>query len=353
MLRFVAIWLALLVGVVAPLVAAVWTIRSSRSEFVPEAQEHWAPVTETLGGLETNVAVLIDWRKIATAPAPAWSGLVEEVFIQPDDTVTTGTPIARIGGITRIASSVATPIGRPLQRGDSGADVQSLNETLAALGFESGVGDTFNAATARGVKALASELGAGNVTSFDPAWLVFLADGEGIVATTSLKLGRPAPAPGDNVIMLTSVALRAKVVGANDAPSDSEEAPVDFDAVRSSIEVPAGSHLRVGGAEFRTEADGMIGDADLTVLTEKLDLGQSLLPAVMSRDLGDRVFQIPTAAVFSGPTGKTCVHTRQGNSHVTPVEVVDSYVGATFVLGDNLGTEVEVNPPNGLRRRCQ
>lgn len=365
LMRTTGIWFLVLAGIIAPTVAAVAVVRSARGDVTAVAQELWTPAVPVEGGLETTVSVLVERQVPPAAPAPAWNGIVEEVHVAPGSQLQTGTPVALVGGITRIATSVGTPIGRVLRQGDVGRDVQSLNETLVALGYLANDDNRYTVATRNGVRRLAEDLGAGSINEFDPAWFVFLPGGDATVASTELLIGRPAPAAGTDVIAFRPVPTRARVVATTDVPSGTagEDNPVDLDDVDSTLDIPDDATVEIGGATVSVDAVGMISPEQFEVISTQLATDKNVLMGQMIRELPIALVQVPTAAVFTGPTGKTCVAARRNLDTNDPigrrdvkvrlVEVIDSYIGTAFVTGVELGAEVQLSPSNELRKQCQ
>lgn len=356
-------WLVLVVAVTAPVVAAWAVVRSARSQLLPELPPAWVRAEPAAGGIEVPAALVLDIGRPQPAPAPAWSGLVEEVLIGPGDRITTGTPIARVGGALRIASGVGTPIGRTLRRGDAGPDVASLHQTLTALGQPASPGNVFGTRTEAGVRRLSRQLTGAEATVFDPGWLIFLPTGDGVVADISLGLGQPAPSSGAAVVTLAPTVRGGRLVAPADIPlglgepePGSKQSPAAFslDSLPTSLTVPEGSSFVARDMEMRFIDGGRLDPASFAVAASLVH-GGVVIDGILRRPVPPRTAQVPTASVFVGPTGRTCAHLRVGSGapKTVTVDVLDGYLGTTLASGIPPRAEVQLSPAVDVRRQCR
>lgn len=359
-LRGALAWLGLVLGVVAPIVAAVSVIDSSRSVGAPEVPAVWVAAEEAEGGIEMAAALSLEWGDIAPAPSPSWEGLVEEVLVAPGTKVDTGTPVAWIGGILRLATADGRPIGRQLRLGDSGRDVESLHASLTALGYRPSSGSVFGPQTESAVRRLAVRLTGTESAVFDPAWFVFLPGGVGEASSVALAVGHPAPAAGAPVIEFRPTLHAAWAVadgGAVTGPAASEPE----DAAPEGAPAPAAASPRLHvepGAVFVVRDDEIPLEEGGDVAAGALPLVAALagpspgdtLAGLVRQAAPTGAVRVPTAAVFSGARAATCVRTRR---RTLPVAVVDTYLGSTLVTGLSPSDEVQIAPPSDARRRCR
>jgi len=357
-------WLVLLVAIVAPLVAAGAIVVSARTDIVAELPPTWVKTEDAEGGIEVPAALVLDFSEQQPAPAPAWTGVVEEVLVVPGDHVATGTPVARLGGALRLASSVGTPIGRVLQRGDAGRDVASLNQTLGALGLPASPGEVFGARTELGVRRLSRQLTGVETSAFDPGWVVFLPDGGGVVGQVNLRVGQPAPASGSPVFGLEPELKGARAVSPDDIPEgpvgsagaagiSTGREEVSVESVESTLVVPAGAAFVVDGEEMPLLEGGRLAP-EFFRAASTVARGGTVISGVVRRPIPPGTARIPTGAVFSSSTGTTCARIRDGRRVDTVrVELVDSYLGSTLAAGLPPNVEVEVSPPVEVRRKCR
>ncbi|MFC4243880.1 hypothetical protein ACFOYW_10875 [Gryllotalpicola reticulitermitis] len=153
----------LVVAIVLPvaiLAALIWVIPPPPSGFEAAARPVGTPVqTATDSGLVGAVGV-VTWRNGPTLFAPEWSGLVTEVRTHSGATVTTGSPVAVVDGVVRVAVATTTAFYRALSVGDNGADVTMLRQALDALGIGSyGQRSVFDSRLETGVGRLCRQLG--------------------------------------------------------------------------------------------------------------------------------------------------------------------------------------------------
>lgn len=336
-LRGAVVWLGVAIWVLAPLGGLVLLDgldgRASFAAPVPVSapvEAHDQPVART-------VDLGLRWVDGVTAPAPDWSGTVQEVHTGPGEQVASGSPVATIDGVTRLAWASTGAFARPLGAGDRGPDAEWLNGLLAELGHPHATGDRVTARTVRGVGGLARDLGIrGEVTVFDPTWLVYLPVSPMVVAEVGLTAGHPAPPAGEPVLTATADLERAVLAERGTyAGSSLDTTGMDLSA---SLRALPGEQLLVAGTPFPLDADGgAVAPEALSELAGKLAADSTGVTAQLVRDPGDEEYVVPSAALVTGASGETCVTVAApvaNTGRTVPVHVVASTDGRTVITGD-------------------
>lgn len=292
-----ALWIALPLG-------GFWALSTGSAEApIARPAEAWVSPEPAGEHIEAAVAVMVDRAPAAAMRAPAWSGLVQRVLVSPGDAVDSGTPIAMIDGITRVAMIAEAPLYRPLTVGDRGPDVADYHAFLARIGVSSPAGTLFTARSARATGELARRLGAPappEGVDADPAWLVF-APAPFSIATVELEAASPAPPAGEEI---ARGARRLGAAGVTDAsvlsslPSP-ERYRWDLDAEpRLRTSPHGGEALLLGDAVVAF--DPHTGRVDASALPALAAIMGEDLPGVPARvrtPLPAGVWSLPAAAL--------------------------------------------------------
>lgn len=360
--------LVVLAWLAVPATGLVWIVSQARSDLDQPPKALWVPASAASADLTKPAVIVPDWAAPVPLLAPAWDGLVEQSLVTPGDSVTTATPIAVVGGVTRLAVQTPAPFGRSLSSGSKGSDVAALNAVLRQLGQPSTDGDTFGTDTRTGVRQLAAKLGAGEVTTFDPSWFIYLPVGSATVGSVDLTVAAPAPSAGTPVLAFTPVLVSAvvvppeAVVEPDSAGSDTATptGPVRLDDGRLFTDLAPDNTLIVGGVVAGSVGqDGAISGDTLAAVAGQLPPGTRLLAATLSTPLPAGAVTVPAATVVTGADGTTCVLVRDGSGQrAVPVVVSDSYVDVATVSGEPVdavrpGTEVWVAPTAEARAACR
>jgi hypothetical protein len=323
--------LAGLLWVVVPVVAAVLLLLQADEITRASTDEStWVPVGPAVTTVDTQVTLALTWAGQSPLVAPAWSGLVERVDAVPGSVLGSGDVVARVGGVDRLLVSSTVPFGRPLQLDDVGPDVEALNEVLGTLGYPSGRGDVFRAATQTGVHDLGERLGLDTVI-FDPGWFVYSPSPTVTVATVDLVLAAPAPPPGTPIATPRPVLLQAASTGG-----------------------PPGAGIVVLGDQ-EVASIGADGTIDLTALAAVVDPSAASVDVVVRQALPGGARQVPADSVVTATDGGTCVLGRSGpGGEIEPqsVTVVGSRLGVTTVTGLGEIVDVLVDPGAEQRSTC-
>jgi len=194
----------------------------------------------------------------------------------------------------------STPLWRPLAVGTTGADVQQLNENLAALGYDVTQDGVFGRRTLAAVRQWQRDRGlpvTGRITADQIAFV----DGDVRVAAVTGQLGQPAE--GETEVLQTTSTKR--VVTATVPQRDAEQV-----AVGTAVQVVVnGAGAPMSGEvvdAVPTESDD--GGQDVAV-TVAFDAGDRELPAAASAQVVARsesvrdVLSVPVAALVAASSG--------------------------------------------------
>lgn len=370
-LRQLVGWLVVLALVAAPAYGAWWVVERARSSVEVVPPPVWVAATSVGESTTEATVVVATWERQPDVVAPAWTGLVQQVLLGPGDLLSNGSPVALVDGIVRIAVQTEVPISRVLERGARGPDVSALNGLLAARGLPASPEDTFGSSTAAGVEELAEQLGAGDTEVFDPGWVLYLPLPNAVVASVALAVAQPVPDLGASVVAVEPLLLSARAVPAEAAPEPDSGTdplvsapaggrpvePIPLDPALFYQDLPAGTVVEAGEVELGAMGeDGALSPEALGVLAEVIEPGASRLPALLREPSPAGAVTVPSAAVVTDPTGATCVLRRDGPGSApvsAAVDVLDSFLGVSTVVGIEPGVEVLVNPPARSRQSCR
>lgn len=261
-LRVLAIALFLAVPP-ATLILAGSTIHDSPQEIESSVEAVLTRVTMVQAVDQQPVRVVLTYESPAVIRAPGWTGLVQKVLVAPGQTVVSGTPIAVIDDVQRIAMRTPLPFSRSLRSGDKGQDVADLQAALTSLGYYAGLIDgVYGADTGLAVKALQGwGLGVrAPSTTFDPTHVIWLPVDSFVVDEVAFDVATPAPAPGTEI--LSAVRQLWVAALANDAgvPMPQLAEPYVLSIGRESFGIVDGPRLSDDVGERVDEAarDGVI-----------------------------------------------------------------------------------------------
>lgn len=361
MLKRLALICAFSITILTPIAGALYLVDAAAKEIEEPKPEVWVPATAADSDPSEKGGIAMIWDAAPSVPAPDWgSRVVQKIELKVGDEVRTGTEIAVIDRITRIGVHTDIPLDRSLKRGDSGPDVQALNETLAELEFTSDSGENFTYATELGVRELAKSLGAGNEATFDPGWFVYLPSKTGEADDVHLEVGQPAVAVGEDVVTYRAQPQKAVVYGEDQYDDlmrslENDEDDESFQELpETSIE--AGLAISIEGEEFTSpEQEDNFSDEDLKELGALMSPGTPGTSAHITRQVPEDAQQIPAAATYSDSAGNTCTLARSddGQSISQAIEIVDSSFGVSIVTGLGAEDSVLVNPPVEERSSCR
>lgn len=322
------------------------------------------PTVRTLSG-QASANLQITFAPSPVVVSSGATGLVTGVSAKAGSMLTLGKPVYTVDGVTRRLFVSNSPLFRSLKRGDSGADVRSVELFLNAQGYRKGTADThFDEATqkaARSYRVAVGEREASGVFSPD---LVVWSPRAIKVAAVKVRIGDVAPALGQPLISGASSVRTGKLVagaGAGSALSgprvmehkgkaigivpnpDSVSPPLAQAVVDASIAAGAlhdAGSVKVAdqgnGDPARDGSSGSDGPNQLTV-------------AVTVRFPSPKVsLSVPTSAVMVDERGtQTCVWVGQTAAHVyeaLTVQVSGGELGTTDIEGNVKGRRVLANP---------
>jgi len=298
--------------------------------------------------------VEVHWRTEDVLVAPAWSGLVTAVPLEPGQTVHEFDTVAVVDGISRLAVRSEHPFHRALSAGDAGDDVRQLADALSRLAIVHGDStDRVDGAFVQGIETLAKMIGAPVAAQFDPAWFLWM-HSDRPVAAVDMQVAHLAPAQGTVIAESRPFVERATLT--------TEDVDLGGDVV---IGVPGGD------IEARVDTDGalsMLTDGAVAqLLAGQADQGASgtlSLKATVS-EVSSRVgLELPTSATLVAKDGSVCVWVDEsagGRSDRRRVEKFSDHfesLGHVFVF-DGITTATEpatfvANPTNlGLGDECR
>ena len=358
----VGLGIGAILWVILPLGLLVLLTVSSLSANISGPQgPSWVPVRSSDPATSEPVDIALQWQPPAKVFAPAWNGLVQSVQSNPGQVLSDGTPVVTIDGVVRKAAITPAPLYRSIIVGMRGADVEWLNEFLGRLGYAHGSAQVANGATAQGAKQYATAVGAQFQGIFDVSWLIFVPSAAFTVQTVALTAGMPAPATG-SVIMESSPTLsRATVVtlGSLDALVSQQQSattsptPLSDSTVNANRkEVPGGNQLEVSGETVPVDISSVALAAAMPKIQSLVAPLAPLLQANLVRAPKPGDYLIPSAAVFSGVSGKACVAEKtSGRIRTVNVTIVADSAEGVVVTGP-LDLRGSVRVPGGSQTQC-
>lgn len=257
------------------------------------------------------------WDEPDALLAPAWDGVVTAVHVSPGVVVQNGDPVLAIDGVTRVAVDATQPFWRAIQRGDRGEDVAEAQRFLASQGLYTGAIDgRYRRATAKATAAWQAGLGVRKASGiFDPKLVVWLSSPQLRVATTSVRVGMPAPAQGTVVAAgLPKLAIAELLTN--------EDRPIDLDRPEDWVFIYAGRDFdieRVQPARLATR--------DLPELSALIAPEQPAVEGLVRRIDPQAALMIPATAVMTNIDGDTCVWVPDGDQFEARAVVIED--GAT------------------------
>lgn len=328
-------WLSILIVLIlAPVAFLVW-LRTGTEDRLSELEVAPEPVVMAVEATESfdpqGVAAMLVWTEAPAVPAPAWSGLVTGVAVEPGDTVSSGEVVVTVDGVDRVAYQSETPLFRVLRRTDTGSDVAILERFLAEGGWFDGEPDTsFTSATSAAVDALGKWLGVAKPGGvFDPAWLVWVGAEPFVVSEVEARVGFPAPSPGSPLLAGLAQISAATLVSPNGA----------------NLELEGDRVLEVG-EESILFIDGIPGAGELERLSRLVTPLSEQTGGTLKLAVGRVAFVVAATAIVADPDGSLCVFVTAGSGYEPrPVTLGGgraSTVDIVTGLGD--GDVVLVNP---------
>lgn len=314
-----------------------------------------APIEATQGSLSSQIGIAVDWAKAPSLVAPEWSGLVQSVSVQPGSEIVHGTEIAMVGGIRRIAWQTAVPFSQPLGLDARGADVRQLNDALRSHGLDAPDSDRFDWRTLRAAREFAAQIGVSDprdLTTFDPAWVVYL-PAPTTAGEVDLVVGAPAPSGGTEIVVGADVVTAGYFVDTavvDSLLSQEGEGPTSAVLSESSLHsIASGSAVKLGDREITVDATtpNQVAAASLAAVQTQLQAGARASIATLEISAPADAWTVPTASISVDEQGRTCVLV-DGDDLGTGVEVVVSTESRVVVLADLTAEDRLVLYPTGV-----
>ena len=331
-----------IIWIVSPVIAIFVLWERSNSATLAESRVTWLEAERPPSIMTEDAELDLIWSSQPQVFAPTWSGVVQRVSIEAGDRLENGSEICLIDNVVRIAWSTEVPLFRPIALGDSGADVMALNRFLEAQGLPHGGGETAGWSTVQGIKQYSKLIGAGNTSSFDPAWLVYFPEEIVIEGITGLVAGAAAPTPGSAIVLGKSRLLEANLIQLSQG-----QLSEDGQSAATPLYVSAGQRVMIGALQLLVEQDGSVSDpATLEAISGLASAEDSRLRVTVATDVPENLIAIPYAALETSGMGvQVCLQQGQG-AELTPVEVVQRAAGRAYVEG-NLTVGDRVSVPAG------
>lgn len=329
----------LTVWVLAPmaLVLSVPNLLGS-SESTPEAQT--APFVASEGTNSTPVDVALLWSAPEPVLAPNWTGTVDQIQVTTGDTVSHGTPLLRIDGISRIAWHTPGAFWRPLGLGDSGDDVVMLQEALNSSSYSAEVDGTFDRNTLAAVRKLAKDLGIPNASTiglFSPEWVVRLPIPAARIAKVNVAIGQHAPGAGSEVFELAPELAAGYVLNGGSVPTEAELTG-DLLLAENTVQLEQNSEVTTfSGLVLATNlADSSVAADSLVALRSEVQPGQPVVLAQHILKGTQTAYPVPPSAIRVDQSGASCVFLQDSPAQTTSptavlVDILGSQYGVTRV----------------------
>ena len=312
-------------------------IRAATAPVVSEAQPRTIADEKRIAGAPTT----IDGRGLRLGVS---RGTVTGVLVVPGSVLVTGSPVAWVDGITRIAAHEDFLFYRKPESGDVGLDVASLHILLNKLGFLKDRDVTtpegrYTFATSQAVRALEASLGVAPTTGvFDPALVVWLPAEPFEVGVVNLELGAQAPATG--TVALSEAPRLAKVL----LSSSNQGEPLALDPAVEWV-------LVIGKERFAIDPVKLeVAEADLARLQKLLKPKQERIDGLVQRATPLNVLAVPSTAIQVGRGGALCAWLPDGTTYrAVTVTTAGARAGVTNVVtGLAAGSRVLANPADVL-----
>lgn len=318
-------WVALAMIFALPpcgLVVGSW-LTSASDDVITPPKAVTAQAVHTTFNDEREVELALTWADGAQIHAPQWQGVVTSVDIESSQVLETGTKVASVDGISRIAAASPAPLYSVTSPDSPRAQVKQLNMLLASLGYRHGGGDTWNWETGAGVQDFTKKIGANSGGElFDPAWIVWLPQESMQLSEVKLLAGTPAPA-GGTPIASTPPVLSKVLVNAVDEGALPDAAQAAWVLRFKELTVPfEGVELNDNRSRASLRS-AMNADRPESVA------------ATVSRSEPVAGWEVASSAIFLDKRGTQCVFVeRRGGHDAVHVSVLGGSPGVARVIGN-------------------
>lgn|GEM_PF-1261118 len=344
-----------------PIAGLALIANSNRSAVFAAEGFAWVAPEPSAASTSTPVDIALRWETPEPLRAPAWSGTVQRVDIAGGSLVESGDSVAVIDGITRIAWHAESPFYRQLASGSRGSDVIELKVLLSARGYQVDSTDSVTWSTVLAIRQLGTELGvpdAHSLTSFDPAWVVFLPERSFLTESVALSVAAAAPGTGESIAESSPRLTHASIVEPGAVTGDTSTGPEGTPSLSASAfaELVAGhgrpinddETLVYAGTDIAADADSTSVAAEgLETLSAAVTRGTVGVPAQLRSAAVPGQVRIP-AAGLSSINGQFQVCVADGaDVHVQPVTVVASDAGGALITAEfRSGSTLRVPGPS-------
>lgn len=331
----------------------------------------WAAVEKASGTVQRPIGIAIQWTPEANAFAPPWSGVTQEVHVKVGETLANRQTVVAIAGLKRLAMISESPLYRNLEIGDSGPDVQQLNDFLEVPANASMNRERITPATLREIRKFAAEIGVKSpevVDFFDRSWVIFVPQNSLTVKSMNLAVGAPAPSEGTAILEFEPRIMSASLIdpleverlqrGATQQNSGGESEPtneslasdVETDIATSKVQLEEGVKLLIANTPIEVSLPGRnrIAEKGLSSLENLVEDRPAAIRGVTESE-NTAQWTVPAAAIITDNSGQRCVFVRvvEDESTVSKrVDVVGSARGKAEINAD-LEAAMEVWIPNG------
>lgn len=353
-----ALILGIVVWLCAPLAAFAYLSSTSNSTELTSSTTVWQPVRENTTTVRERISLALEWGSGTPVVSPSWEGTVQSVNVAAGSRLADGDIVATVSGVQRRAFAGKTPLWRSLSRGDSGTDVAALNTWLADIGYTVTQGKTFTQKTLTAVRDYAGDIGVTTkVSSFEPAWVVFLPAHSISIGEVDLTPGAPAPAAGQPVITqnqkLISATLIAEASG-GDSGQDESEATNTAPSAADTITAETDQALYVGDTKIELNTQRSAASSmGIKTLSKLVSSDATKVSAALTSAAKQGQLVVPTDAVFTDANSKTCVASRSSTSSAprgVEIAIVSQNVGSLIVTGQlGASDSVAIAPPADIR----
>lgn len=327
-----------------PVVGLTWiTAQNGDAAFVP-SKPAWVPIAPA--PIESSRAsdLGLSWQDPDKLIAPAWAGTIQAVSIDEGSVVTSGTPIARLDGVVRLAWNTQGVLYRPLARGDTGEDVGWVKSLLAARGFPQSTSFKVDRQAIAGIRGFAKSIGVpdfATIATFDPAWIVYLPRESVVLSAVSIEPAEIAPSAGTEIAVGSAVLsgaslLESGTISTEQAPDAPLQGTGELELLKRDhgLIVQPGEVLQYGATLLAVDDTTQSLTADsLTELSATAPTGSNGIIVQLVRPSQPNWFAVPPGALSIGAEVSLCV-SRGKETLTLPVLVIASQAEGTVVEGE-------------------
>lgn len=329
-----------LLGIASPILAVVLLsgrLGQTPAVIQPEiiAEETFVVVREVTEETIVNVTLSGPAPQALVAGVGSGQGTVTATFVEPGSEIRDGSPVFAVDGVEHLAASTPEPFYRTLALRSQGPDVRALQNWLVGLGYlaSGGVDGLFGQSTADAVEELNRNRGVPGdpVRSFSPSDVVWMPTASVVVEVTKLRVGNPAPATGEELLLGAQVYDQAEILLPDGSPASLPgvwELVVEDEVLGEVVNGTVSSAVIPLLADYGLRQSDQTADSESIERTATVRRVEPLLTSVVPAG---------TAISTPGETNETCVFVRDAGEYVP---------FATTVVGGDFGV-VYIDPAPG------